>query len=218
VIPLTFLADGNRLVFASATERRLFDWDLVVNREIQSWPQPLGHITGSSISPDQRQLVMAGIEGDVSIRNLAEQSSTRPHLDFLEANGNGAFAPSGKLLAWPSNLGYARVWDTGSWGEVATLRGFLNAAESVAFSPDGHRLAASGGVPSDALKLWTVDSWQEVLTLHADGSVFGQAAFSPDGNALGVVTASGLLHVWQAPSWDQIAAAEVNQKGDSGQP
>jgi WD40 repeat protein len=88
----------------------------------------------------------------------------------------------------------------------------------VAFSPDGHRLAASGGVPSDALKLWTVDSWQEVLTLHADGSVFGQAAFSPDGNALGVVTASGLLHVWQAPSWDQIAAAEVNQKGDSGQP
>ena len=128
------------------------------------------------------------------------------------------FAPSGKLLAAASDLGYARVWDTGSWREVATLRGFLNSVVSVAFSPDGNRLATGEGAQGVALKIWAVDSWQDVLTLHADGNVFRRAAFSPDGNAIGVVTRLGALYVWQAPSWDQIAAAEAKQKAISWQP
>ena len=129
-----------------------------------------------------------------------------------------AFAPSGKLVAAGSSLGYARVWDTGSWKEVATLGGFRGSVNSVAFSPDGNRLVTSEGARNEAIKIWAVDSWQDVLTLHAEGNLFTAATFSPDGNAIGVVTDQGILRVLQAPSWDQIAAAEAKQKADIRQP
>ena len=52
--------------------------------------------------------------------------------------------------------------------EVATLRGYVLAVESVAFSKDGKRLATSGA--NGALKLWDTESWQEVLSLEGPGS------------------------------------------------
>jgi WD40 repeat protein len=113
-------------------------------------------------------------------------------------------------------LGYARVWGTKTWREEATLRGFLNAVFSVAFSPDGTRLATGGSNPDDAVKLWDVDSWQEVLTLEGAGSLFVSTAFSPDGNAIGMLTGDGFLHVWQAPSWEEIAAAEAKDLPSPG--
>jgi hypothetical protein len=33
-----------------------------------------------------------------------------------------------------------------------------------------------------------------------------------------VTSDQGVLYVWQAPSWDQIAAVEAKQKADSKQP
>jgi WD40 repeat protein/tRNA A-37 threonylcarbamoyl transferase component Bud32 len=217
VYPQTFLAEGNRLVVLSEPGDRLIEWDLAANREIQSWVAPQGQ-NGLGVSPDEQQLFLAGFDGDVAVRNLVEQSSTTPHLDVLEPSGVG-FDPSGKLLAIASLLGYARVWDTGSWREVATLRGFLNSVVSMAFSPDGNRLATGEGAQGEAIKIWAVDSWQDVLTLHAEGNLFNEATFSPDGNAIGVVTEDQrVLHVWQAPSWDQIAAAEAKQKAENEQP
>jgi eukaryotic-like serine/threonine-protein kinase len=215
--PQTFLAQGSRLVIWSEADNRLIEWDLAANRQIQSWAAPAAS-TNVGVSPDEQQLVCASLEGDFSVRNLAEQSTKNTHLDILEPSGLWEFAPSGKLVASSSFLGYARVWDTGSWKEVATLGGFRGSVNSVAFSPDGNRLATSEGAQNEAMKLWAVDSWQDVLTLHAEGTLFAAALFSPDGNEIGVVTGEGIPRVWQAPSWDQIAAAETKQKAESGQP
>jgi WD40 repeat protein len=87
----------------------------------------------------------------------------------------------------------------------------------VAFSPDGNRIITGGGSEVEALKLWAVDSWQELFTLTTPGAGFRGVTFSPDGNALGVLSL-GMLHVWQAPSWEEINAAEAKEKADSKQP
>jgi WD40 repeat protein len=120
-----------------------------------------------------------------------------------------SFSPDGEHFAVPSALGYARVWRTATWREEATLRGFLNSVNSAAFSPDGKRLATGGSNPDDAVKLWDVDSWQEVLTLEGTGSLFDTTAISPDGNAIGTLSHEGILQLWQAPSWEEIAATEA---------
>ena len=49
---------------------------------------------------------------------------------------------------------------------------------------------------------------QELLTLEGEGSLFYRTAFSPDGNVLGSMNWSGVLHLWRAPSWAEIEAAE----------
>jgi WD40 repeat protein len=114
-------------------------------------------------------------------------------------------------------MGYARVWDTASWRLAATLRGFLKGAHAVGFSRDGKRLAIGSG-DQEAVKLWDTESWQDVFTLEAKGSGFMSAWFSPDGNTLGWGNQSGVLHLWRAPSWAEINAAEAKEKAESKQP
>jgi WD40 repeat protein len=90
---------------------------------------------------------------------------------------------------------------------VATLRGFLLGVHSVAFSPDGTRLAV-GSAGHEAIKLWDVESHQELLTLEGQGSLFHATAFSPDGNLMGSRNSAYTLHLWQAKSWAELESEE----------
>ncbi len=216
VRPSNFLAQGNRLVVWVEADNRFSEWDLEANREIQSWPAP-ALFENFGVSPDERLGIGVGLNGNVSVRNLPEYSNTSLPLDILEGCFV-AFSPDGARLAVASRLGYARVWDTVTWREEATLRGFLNAVYWLAFSPDSRRLTTSGSNSGDALKLWDADSWQELLTLEGTGSQFGLTSFSPDGNAIGTMSREGILQVWRAPSWAEINTAEAQEKAEFKQP
>ncbi len=200
-----FLTPGNRLLLYSSAENQTREWDLAANREIQAW-HGVGSTTAGGLSPDDRLMVEISYEGEVQFRDLPDQRTTTPFLDIQEA-WSIAFSQDAKRLAVASAMGYVRVWALATAREEATLRGFHNGSHSVAFSPDGERLAASGST-GDALKLWAVDSWQEVLSLDVPGSVFRGTAFSPAGDAIGTLSSEGQLNVWRAPTWAEIAAAE----------
>jgi WD40 repeat protein len=87
------------------------------------------------------------------------------------------------------------------------LKSFLLGSHSVAFSPDGKRLAASSE-GQEAVKLWDSETWQELLTLSAQGSIFRDLKFSPDGRYLLAINWNGLIHLWSAPTWEEIKTAE----------
>jgi hypothetical protein len=55
------------------------------------------------------------------------------------------------------------------------------------------------------------------MTLSAEDSLFWVIAFSPDGQWLAASSEiSGQLHLWYAPSWEEIEAAE-NRAAEGGQ-
>jgi len=139
---------------------------------------------------------------------MVSGEETVANLDIKEANGT-AISPDGTLVACASQRGYAKIWDLRTLREIAVLRGFLQGAHSVAFSPDGNRLAVGSGT-TEAVKLWDLESGQEVLTLEGEGSVIDQSAFSPDGAVLASMSRRGVMDLWRAPSWAEIAAAEKN--------
>jgi WD40 repeat protein len=61
-------------------------------------------------------------------------------------------------LASGSNDGTVKLWDVVTGQEVLTLKGHAAGVSSVAFSPDGKRLA----VGSDVVKLWRAATDDEV--------------------------------------------------------
>ena len=116
-------------------------------------------------------------------------------------------SPDGQTLAGASENGTVEIWDTATLQRRAMLGGVLLGYHSLAFSPDGDRLAA-GSNGQEAIKMWDTHSYEEVATLVGEGSLFKVAAFSPDGNTIGARNLNGVLHLWSAPSWEQIESAE----------
>ena len=213
VEPDLFLDRGKHLIGFSSADLRLFEWDLEANQLVQSWPSPV-RFNAIALSPDEQKGIAVGLDGDVFALNLPDQSSSKLSLDVMDGY-SVEFSPDGRRLAASSALGYARVWDTATWGEQATLRGYLRGVFAVHFSPDGRRLATSGYNPDLLLKLWDVDSWQEVFSLAGTGN---RAQFSTDGNTIGAINGDGTLHLWRAPSWAEINAAEAKEKAVIQQP
>jgi WD40 repeat protein len=153
-------------------------------------------------SADTRWIFVGGSGGDVLLRNMLSGEERRPDLGILRPSG-AALSPDGNFFAVTSYSGYAKLFETATLKEVAVLRGFLQGVHSAAFSPDGRRVA-TGGAGVEAVRLWDLETRQQLLMLEADGSVFDETGFSPDGNLLASRSGVGVLHIWRAPSWEQI--------------
>jgi WD40 repeat protein len=212
VLPLGFPGERNRLVMSYATEgskngRSFHEWDVTAWQETAAWRSPINS-GWCALSPDGRWSLTYNAEGAGLLRAMATGEERGVNLEVREAGlGDQAFSPDGKLFAVVSSLGYGRVVETATFREVMRLRGFLMGLHSAAFSPEARRLAV-GGDGAEAIKLWDTESRLDLLTLEGRGSLFRKTGFSPDGNVLGSANSQNVLHLWRAPSWEEIQAAD----------
>jgi len=141
---------------------------------------------------------------------LDSQVEKRAQLADREVTGV-AISPNLCLFATSSGEGTVKLWDLATFQEQGLFQGTLLGVHSVVFSPDGRRLATGSG-GRESIKLWDLETRQELLTFGGKGSFFADVAFSPDGTLLGASSPPNrLLHVWRAPSWGEIEAAETAQ-------
>jgi WD40 repeat protein len=118
-----------------------------------------------------------------------------------------AFSANGAQAASVSEDGTLAIWDTSSFQLIDAFKAHMQGAHGVAFSPDSRRLA-TGGSGRDSVKLWDMSTHRELMTLTGQDSLFSFVAFSPDSRWLAACSREGKLHLWQAPSWEEIEAAE----------
>jgi len=205
-LPVKFLDGSNHLATQRRKDGSFREWDVTSGRELRSW-QVSGAGPGwkSAFSPDDQYFVALDAEGSGQLRHLPTKRDTR--IDLKQVTGT-AFSPDGQLLAAVSVLGMGQLYDTATGRKKATLQGFLQGAHSVSFSPDSQRLAI-GSNGNEAIKLWDAESLQELLTLKGEGSMFNSVTFSPDSNVLASSNSRGILHIWRAPSFEEIARLET---------
>ena len=104
-----------------------------------------------------------------------------------------AFSSGGGTLAAGAGT-TVRLWDLASGENTATLEGHDGGIRSVAFSPDDSMVASASGT---MVKLWDAATGQETATLDGLG---GAVMFLHGGATVGVLTADGILRLWDVTS------------------
>jgi WD40 repeat protein len=115
-----------------------------------------------------------------------------------------------------------KCWDAASGNEVLTLKdpgltvglSFFG-GECVAFSPDGKRLAANGGLVrfGATVQIWHADSGQRVLAIEEQRLVmFASLAFSPDAKHLATASMKS-VKLWDAASGKEVLTFNQDSSG-----
>jgi WD40 repeat protein len=191
------------------TDKVLRIWDTATWKEVYSWPY--SNYTGSfTFHPDGEVLGMASASGKVALLGIRDPSSLR-QFDCQKRIAAIHISPDGQTLAVASENGTIELWDIPTQKRRALLRGVLLGYHSIAYSPDGRRVAA-GSNGQEAVKMWDLQSQEEVATLAGQGSFFTNLKFSTDGNTIAAKNWNGIIHFWTAPSWKEIEAAEAGKR------
>lgn len=147
--------------------------------------------------PMEGWVLVAGTDtGKASVRDLAKDSlkafCTRMDYGVLTL----ALSPDGTLLAAGAG-GWTHLFNPATGQLLLTVK-FRDFVRSVAFSPDGARLAiatenrwVAGGV-----SVWGLEPGRGIQTLRGPSAPVGLVSFSDDGKLL-----AGLAHDWQVGIW-----------------
>jgi eukaryotic-like serine/threonine-protein kinase len=212
-----FLADGRR--FLSCGGDGLFrEWDAATWQETSHWqisPDMAVHLLTWDMCPSNGLVAMGSrVDGKNTIELIEADNPSRRRRFTCGDLSVLALSRDGTTLAalWDDGVD---LWDVQTLARKETL--LPEHGHHVSFSPDGQYVIVSGG-GNNAIGIWDIDSGEKVGALEGKGSLFQFSACSPDGSMMGSLSLYGVLHLWRAPSWAEIAAAEAKEKADARQP
>jgi WD40 repeat protein/serine/threonine protein kinase len=196
---VAFSPDGKMLATGSK-DRTIKIWEKASGVELKTIKGHEGEIFSVAFSPDGKTLATGSNDFTARLWDIAAASE----LTTLNTGDYGmTFSPDGSKLAILAYSGLMLV-DPDSVQQLERFGGHYNEGTSVAFSPDGKRLAT--GDAQGVVKVWEVDSQKEIASIRAHSEQIDSMMFSPDGHTLATASRDHTAKLWDAASGQEIFA------------
>jgi WD40 repeat protein len=205
---LAFSADGKQIVTGS--EHSIGLWDVATGKQTNYVPSHHGVVCSLAFSADGSALATGGDDGTAIVWDLNTHRSRHEFPGHYIAAASLTFSPDGNFLATgDGHTSYAtdsreaqiRIFDLKKGRLQRQFTGHLNGVVSLAFSPDGKRLASAGfdararvWDPANGKWIWQVKGGDGCRTV----------AFSPNGESLLIGDTGGELALWRTEKEEKI--------------
>jgi WD40 repeat protein len=209
---ITFTPDGKKL--ATGTYYGIAQiWDVQNGCCLYTLIQG-GHddnVNSVDFSPDGSKLATASDDTTARIWDV-QTGIEQQRLSHNYAVKYVSFSPDGTELVTASgdiarrirdNNITVQIWDISSRSGLIELNhgGYGNWVESIAFSPDGTKLAAA--CYDKTAQIWDAQTGQELQRLHHDHGV-ECAIFSPNGTRLATASADTTARIWDVQTGEEL--------------
>lgn len=158
-----------------------------------------------AISPGGGQIASCGADRTVRLWDTQTGNGTILCNDL--GGSDMAFSSDGDHLAVASlfrdQYRDVTIWNIHTGKLAAKLVGHGEPVSAISYSPDGHRIATTGG--DNTARIWDARTGRELLTIEG---CKGRVAFSPDGRRLAGCGPDHTVRIWQTAPWWNAPATQ----------
>lgn len=202
---LAFNAEGT-LLLSGSSDKTLRLWDIASGDNLLVFRGHESTVSSAAFHDESRSAVSGSHDGTIRVWNLTSGLETL-RMEGHQGPVNSVYiSPDGKSLVSAGHQDCTiRLWGLENGNLLRTFQE-QSSVFSVAFSPNGSRIASGHG--DDSIRIWDLVSGKPVLSLHGHQDWVSSVAFSKNGD-LASASWDKTIRIWPASSADNGSDEEA---------